>query len=78
MERPLPPDQGWIPFLKLLYGFFVTALIVGLALAVALGKVNKDTSYGLDGIVAGLSFLLAQFAQRAFGGRSRADEENKS
>lgn len=76
MEKT-PPNPGWIPFLKMLYGFFVTALVVGLAASVALGRVSKDTSYGLDGIVAGLSFMLAQFAQWAFGGRSRADEEHK-
>lgn len=76
MEKA-PPNPGWIPFLKMLYGFFVTALVVGLAAFVALGKVSKDTSYGLDSIVAGLSFMLAQFAQWAFGGRSRADEEQK-
>lgn len=41
--------------------------LVGLALAIGLGKVEETTSYGLKEIVTGLLVLSGSFAQWAFG-----------
>lgn len=58
---------------KMAYGFFLTSLIVGLAAAIALGKVNKESSYGLDILLTPLAMLLGQWITWLVGSR-RKDE----
>jgi hypothetical protein len=61
------PDPGWIPFLKIVFGYLVLLTLVILAGVIALGKVEEHTSFGLAGIIGALSVLAGGFAQWAFG-----------
>lgn len=65
--------------LYLQYGFGLLILLVYfvLALVIALGSVNKDTSYGLDIVLAALGPLGGIFAQWAFSGNNRSDKSDK-
>lgn len=60
------PDPGWIPFLKMTFGFLVLVTLVILAALIALGKVEMQTSFGLESILGALSVLAGGFAQWAF------------
>ena len=68
MQMPSPPDAAWLPFLKTLFGFLLLVCLSGLALVIALGRVEGATSYGLDVILGSLMTLAGGFAQWAFGG----------
>lgn len=61
---------------KLAFGFLLLACITGLAMAIALGKVHQETSYGLPEILGGLLALTGGFANWAFGeSRSSSGKE---
>jgi hypothetical protein len=51
------PDPKWLPFIRVVLGFVIVIMIVGLGAAIALGKVQKETSYGLDRILDALFIL---------------------
>lgn len=74
MNWPSAPDPKWLPFAKMLYGGFLTAAIVTFGIIIAIGKVSKETSYGLEGIIAGLAYIAAQFASWAFQRESAPDK----
>jgi thiol:disulfide interchange protein len=61
------PDPGWLPFIKLFFGFALLFLTVILAIIIATHKVEQSTSYGLPYILGALSTLCGGFAQWAFG-----------
>lgn len=64
---PIPaPDPGWLPYVKMVYGFLVLLTLVALATVIALGKVEMKTSFGLEGIISALGVLAGMFAQWAF------------
>lgn len=53
------------------FGFSVLATYFTLALCIALGKVDKDTSYGLDIVLSALGPLGGLFCGWAFGTSSK-------
>jgi thiol:disulfide interchange protein len=69
-----PPDPGWIPFLKLGFGFLLLLVLGFLATITGLGKVEAASSYGLDIILGGLLTLAGAFAGWAFK-EKRSDEK---
>lgn len=70
------PDQGWLPFLKVLFGFLMLLVLAVLAAIMALGRIEATTSYGLNIILGGLLTLAGGFAQWAFaGGKPNEGEE---
>ena len=60
------PDPSWLPFLKVLFGYLLLVLLTTLAAVIALGKVEQQTSHGLQDILGGLLVLTGGFAQSAF------------
>ena len=60
------PDPGWIPFLKLGFGFVLLVILGTLSAMIALGRVEMATSYGLNIILGGLLTLTGAFAGWAF------------
>jgi len=63
---PNPPDEKWLPFLKLLFGIMLLVMLSTLAAIIAIGHVHQDTSFGLTYILGALSTLSGGFAQWAF------------
>jgi hypothetical protein len=60
------PDKQWLDFLKIAFGFMLLALLAGLAGLIALGKVEQQTSHGLDIILGAISVISGQYALWAF------------
>ena len=52
---------------KMVFGFMALVVLATLAAVIALGKVNQDSSYGLDYILGGLTMMTGGFANWAFG-----------
>lgn len=52
--------------LKMLFGFVLMILVAGIALVIALGKVEQQTSFGLQDILGGLLVLCGSFSHWAF------------
>ena len=69
------PDPAWMPFIKLVFGFFVLISLAVLAAIIALGDVKAEKSFGLDIILGGLLTLAGGFAQWAFGDSHREVEK---
>jgi hypothetical protein len=63
-----PPDPGWIPFVKLLFGFGLLIILATLSGIIAVKTVHADSSYGLEIILGGLLTLSGGFSQWCFGG----------
>lgn len=61
--------------LRMIFGFLILAILAGLALAIALGRVEEATSYGLMPLLTALATLSGGFAQWAFS--SKSDDEKK-
>ena len=70
------PNPGWLPFLKMTFGFLVLLTLVVLAAVIALGKVEMQTSFGLESILGALGVLAGGFAQWAFS-PAKDDKEPK-
>jgi thiol:disulfide interchange protein len=60
------PDPGWMPYVKILFGYMILIVLAALATIIALGKVKAETSFGLDIILGGLLTLSGGFASWAF------------
>lgn len=56
--------------LKMIFGFILLGILAALITLVALGHVNKDTSYGLDTLITGLLLIIQQWASWAFNRRT--------
>ena len=41
------PDPGWMPFVKIMFGFFILVVLAGLAAIIALGKVQRGEQFRL-------------------------------
>lgn len=52
--------------LRMVFGFSLLVILAALATAIALGKVEEKTSYGLIPLLTTLSILSGAFAQWAF------------
>jgi hypothetical protein len=70
----LPEDEGRLR-LVLGFGFGFAVLLFNfiLALAIGLGKVHKDTSYGLELVLGSLGTISGAFATWAFGMMQKKD-----
>jgi hypothetical protein len=66
MKFPDPPDPGWIPYVKLVFGFTLLIILGLLAKGIGLGKVEAATSHGLDIVLGGLVSLSGAFGLWAF------------
>lgn len=62
------PEKDWLPFLKMVFGLLLMLMLGTLALAIGLGKVQQETSFGLQDILGGLLVLSGAYGQWAFGG----------
>ena len=51
---------------KLIFGFSMLVMLAAIATVIALGRVEQETSYGLDQIIIALATLSGGFAQWAF------------
>ena len=60
------PDPRWLPFIKMTFGFLLLAMLSALASLIALGKVHQESSFGLEGIIGGLTALAGGFVNWAF------------
>jgi cytochrome c biogenesis protein CcdA len=60
------PDQRWLPFLKMYFGFLLMVILATIAGIIAIGHVHMESSYGLDIILGGLIALSGGFVQWAF------------
>lgn len=64
------PDEKWIPFLKLVLGYLLVLMLGVLAATFGLGRVESESSFGLQEILGGLLVLSGGFAHWCFGGSS--------
>jgi len=64
--------------LKMLFGFLLMILVAAIALVIALGKVEQQTSYGLQDILGGLLVLTGSFSHWAFQAVSAIKKEKSS
>ncbi len=51
---------------RMAFGFYLVTIMFIMAVAIALGKVHQDTSFGLDRILDGLKVITAFWAGWAF------------
>lgn len=59
----------------MVFGFSLLVILALLALAIAMGKVEEKTSYGLMPLLTALATLAGGFAQWAFSsGKDKSDE----
>lgn len=61
-----PPDEKWLPFLKMLFGVLLLVVLATLAAVIGLGKVEQSSSFGLQDIISGLLVLAGAYSQWAF------------
>ena len=61
-------------FTRMCFGFSLLIILAGLALAIALGKVEEKTSYGLMPLLTSLATLAGGFAQWAFSSKHDDDK----
>lgn len=54
---------------RMIFGFSLLLILAGLAVAIALGRVEEKTSYGLMPLLTALATLAGSFAQWAFSGK---------
>lgn len=54
----------------MVFGFSLLVILAGITLAIAMGKVEEATSYGLMPLLTSLSTLAGGFAQWAFSSRN--------
>lgn len=72
------PDPGWLPFLKMIFGFCLVVILASLSGVIAIEHVEAATSYGLDIILGGLLTLSGGFVQWAFSSSKRADMDKEN
>lgn len=69
--------------LRLIFGFLTLLIIAGIAVLIATGKVQQESSFGLEPILVALTSVAASFCNWAFASRSEPardklpDEEKK-
>lgn len=67
------PDEKWLPFLKMAFGLVLLVMLAVLAAIIGLGKVQQETSFGLQDILGGLLVLSGAYSQWAFGSSTKQD-----
>lgn len=73
----MAPNPGWMPFVKILFGFFILLVLAVLAALIALGSVRAESSFGLNIILGGLLTLSGGFASWAFRGSTGKPDETE-
>lgn len=68
------PDHKWLPFLKLVLGYCLVLMLGVLAATFGLGKVEAQSSFGLQEILGGLLVLSGGFTQWAFSGTTEKEK----
>jgi hypothetical protein len=63
---------------RLLFGFAILIVTAVLAVIIAVGKVQQDTSYGLQIVLGSLATLAGAFAQWAFSQQPPNDPPDRS
>jgi hypothetical protein len=58
-----------IDALRITMGFLIILILAGLAAAIAVGRIEEHTSYGLMPLIVALSNIGVMFAQWAFSAR---------
>jgi len=58
--------ENKLVLLKMIFGFMLLTLLAALAAIIALGKVEAESSFGLEQILGGLLVLAGGFAHWAF------------
>lgn len=58
---------------KAAFGFLLLTVVAGLAITIALGKVEKDTSHGLEIVLGCLATLTGSFANWAFSNKGEKE-----
>jgi hypothetical protein len=61
----------------MIFGFMLLVLLAVLAAIIAIGKVEQNTSYGLQYILGALATLAGGFAQWAFQSKPDNTEEKQ-
>jgi hypothetical protein len=62
---------------KMIFGFIMLAILAILIGIIALGHVEQQTSYGLEGVIGALATLAGAFGNWAFAHHDRAPEPPK-
>lgn len=62
---------------RMIFGFSLLLILAGLALAIAMGKVEEKTNYGLIPLLTALATLAGGFAQWAFSGKRDDDKPDE-
>lgn len=62
--------------LRMLFGFLLLVIVAFICVAIALGKVEEQTSFGLTQIITVLSALGGGFANWAFSSRKTEDKKD--
>lgn len=52
---------------KMVFGFLLLVILATLIIVIAVGKVEQQTSYGLEGVIGALATLAGAFGNWAFG-----------
>lgn len=60
------PHSDWIPFFKLGFGYLLLLVLGALAAMIAMGKVEMNSSYGLNILLGGFLTLAGAFSGWAF------------
>jgi len=63
---------------KMIFGFLALVVLATLAAIIALGKVNQESSYGLDYILGGLTMMVGGFSNWAFGSTGMKETKSQS
>lgn len=64
------PDEKWLAFGKMLFGYLLLVLLCIMAGIIALGKVEMQTSAGLDILLGCITTLAGGFVNWAFGSKN--------
>jgi hypothetical protein len=60
---------------KMIFGFLLLTSLIGLAAAIAIGRVEESTSHGLREIIAIIGTLSGAFCGWAFGSQSEKEDK---
>ncbi len=63
---------------RMIFGFCLLAAVAVIAVVIALGHVSEATSYGLQIVLGSLATLCGAFAQWAFKGDSKENQQPTS
>ncbi len=71
-----PASVSRADLFRMCFGLLLVTILGGLIAAIALGKVEEKTSYGLMPLIVAVSNLATQFATYAFAKRPGKDKDD--